>query len=361
MADDRLQRTHALGQSIWYDNMRRGLLRSGALADAGRAGRSRHDVQPDHLREGDRLLRRLRGRAAQAGRRRALDDRDLRDAGDRGHPRRLRPACCRCSRRAAASTGASRWRCCPSWRPRPTRPISEGLRLAAEVGRPNVMIKVPATPEGIPAIRALTAHGRQRQRDADLLAAAVRRGGRGVPGGARGARRSRRLARRARVGGQLLRVARRQRLRQAAQGQGHGRCRARAARCEALLGKLGDRQRQDGVRDLRAHDRVAALEQAGGGRRAPAAPAVGVDRHQGPALPRHLLRRRADRAPTPSTRFRPRRWTPTSITASPRRALSDDLEGAKRGGGRVRGARASTCRASATACWPTASRRSRRR
>ena len=37
--------------------------------------------------------------------------------------------------------------------------VSEGLRLAAEVGRPNVMIKVPATPEGIPAIRALTAKG----------------------------------------------------------------------------------------------------------------------------------------------------------------------------------------------------------
>ena len=37
--------------------------------------------------------------------------------------------------------------------------VSEGLRLAHLVGRPNVMIKVPATPEGIPAIRALTAQG----------------------------------------------------------------------------------------------------------------------------------------------------------------------------------------------------------
>jgi len=33
------------------------------------------------------------------------------------------------------------------------------MRLAHLVGRPNVMIKVPATPEGIPAIRALTAQG----------------------------------------------------------------------------------------------------------------------------------------------------------------------------------------------------------
>jgi transaldolase/glucose-6-phosphate isomerase len=37
--------------------------------------------------------------------------------------------------------------------------VSEGLRLAKLVGRPNVMIKVPATPEGIPAVRALTAAG----------------------------------------------------------------------------------------------------------------------------------------------------------------------------------------------------------
>jgi hypothetical protein len=37
--------------------------------------------------------------------------------------------------------------------------VSEGLRLAKAVERANVMIKVPATPEGIPAIRALTAAG----------------------------------------------------------------------------------------------------------------------------------------------------------------------------------------------------------
>ena len=32
-SNTRLEATHQLGQSIWYDNMRRGLLRSGALAD----------------------------------------------------------------------------------------------------------------------------------------------------------------------------------------------------------------------------------------------------------------------------------------------------------------------------------------
>ena len=37
--------------------------------------------------------------------------------------------------------------------------IAEGLRLWADVGRANLMVKVPATPAGIPAIRALTGHG----------------------------------------------------------------------------------------------------------------------------------------------------------------------------------------------------------
>lgn len=37
--------------------------------------------------------------------------------------------------------------------------IAAGRRLFAAVDRPNVMIKVPATPEGIPAIQTLTDHG----------------------------------------------------------------------------------------------------------------------------------------------------------------------------------------------------------
>jgi len=37
--------------------------------------------------------------------------------------------------------------------------IAEGRRLFAELGRPNVMIKVPATPEGIPAVETLIGEG----------------------------------------------------------------------------------------------------------------------------------------------------------------------------------------------------------
>src|SRR5260370_19026687 len=37
--------------------------------------------------------------------------------------------------------------------------ISEARRLWAEVARPNLMVKIPATPEGIPAIEQLTSEG----------------------------------------------------------------------------------------------------------------------------------------------------------------------------------------------------------
>ena len=197
--------------------------------------------------------------------------------------------------------------------------VAEGLRLAAEVGRPNVMIKVPATPEGIPAIRALTAKGvsvnvtlifslLQYEEVVEAYLAG--------------------LEDRVAAGGKLdglasvasFFVSRVDSVCDKLLKEKAAAAPELAARCEALLGQARDRQRQDGVRDLRAHDRGAALGEAGRGRRAAAAPALGVDGHQGSALPGHLLRRRADRAPTPSTRCRPRRWTPSSITASRRRA-----------------------------------------
>ena len=81
------------------------------------------------------------------------------------------------------------------------------------------MIKVPATPEGVPAIRTLLTRGHQRQRHAALLEGSLRGGGpglRGRPsrpasqGPARGPRRQR---------GQLLREPHRQRGGRAARGE----------------------------------------------------------------------------------------------------------------------------------------------
>ena len=83
--------------------------------------------------------------------------------------------------------------------------IEEAKRLFARLNRPNVMIKVPATPAGLPAIEELIALRPEHQRHLDLR-------GRGVRAGCRslhqrpGAPRRRRLADGPhRLGRQLLR------------------------------------------------------------------------------------------------------------------------------------------------------------
>ena len=47
--------------------------------------------------------------------------------------------------------------------------ILQAIELWKIVDRPNVLIKIPATLAGLPAITAVIAEGYQRERDADLL------------------------------------------------------------------------------------------------------------------------------------------------------------------------------------------------
>ena len=101
-------------------------------------------------------------------------------------------------------------------------------------------VKIPATTAGPAGDRG---HDRARQvdqRDADLLAAALQGGRRGVHPRARAARRGRRRPVEGRVGRELLRLARRHRGRQAARrgsaarAEGQARDREREARLPAL-------------------------------------------------------------------------------------------------------------------------------
>ena len=173
--------------------------------------------------------------------------------------------------------------------------VAEGLRLAHLVGRPNVMIKVPATPEGIPAMRALTAQGvsvnvtlifslAQYQAVSDAYLAG--------------------LADRVAAGGSLDGLASVasffvSRVDAACdklllEKQRRGSSRRGRARGEAD-GQDRHRQRQARLRDVPADHRGRALEAAQGQGREAAAAALGVDRNEGPALPGHALRRRAHR------------------------------------------------------------------
>ena len=108
--------------------------------------------------------------------------------------------------------------------------VAEARRLWAAVDRPNLMIKVPGTEEGIPAIRQLIAEGINVNITLLFSVAVYERGGRGLPGGARGPLAERRRRRADRVGGELLRQP--------------DRLRGRPASEQPRPGQGGDRQRE---------------------------------------------------------------------------------------------------------------------
>jgi hypothetical protein len=87
----------------------------------------------------------------------------------------MRPTCCAPpTRRATDATGSSHSnaRMISPTTPRPPSSRQSGCGVAWR--GPNVIIKVPATEAGIPAIEELTARGDQRQHHAALLARALR-------------------------------------------------------------------------------------------------------------------------------------------------------------------------------------------
>ncbi len=164
-------------------------------------------------------------------------------------------------------------------------------------GAPAVVAGRPAQPvhqdpghQGRPAgDRAVPGRGHQRQRHADLLPRALRRGDGRLPRRHRAGPGGRPRPLPARVGRLVLRQPRRHRGRQAARqdrvGGGEGDCAGKAAIANARLAY----QRYEEVFGDRA------LGVAGRRRRPAAAPAVGVDRRQGPGVRRHAVRRRAGR------------------------------------------------------------------
>ena len=153
-----LHETHSFGQSIWYDNMRRSLLTSGGLAKMiaqGVRGMTSNSTifEKAIVSSGDYedALRKLvaDGRSTlEIYETLAVDD--IRGACDLMLP---------LFQESGGVDGRISLEVLPELATATDKTVAEGLRLAAEVGRPNVMIKVPATPEGIPAIRALTAQG----------------------------------------------------------------------------------------------------------------------------------------------------------------------------------------------------------
>ena len=184
--------------------------------------------------------------------------------------------------------------------PRATTPDAHDRLGRSRCGRPstgpNVFIKIPATRRGAAGDHRGARRGHQRQRHADLLARALRRGARRVRDGPGAGAGQRARPRAHRVGRVVLRLARRHRDRPAARRDRHARG---GRRCAARRRSPTPASPTALFQEVVAGDRWTGARRR---RRPPAAAAVGVDGRQGPGLPRHALRRRARRRRRRSTR-----------------------------------------------------------
>lgn len=155
---NRIQQLHQLGQSIWLDFIERRLIQTGrlqALADAGVSGVTsnptifqqaiaKSDAYDDDLRRlaaNERSAKTIFEQLAIADIQAAADVmRPVYDA-NQGHD------------------GFVSLEVAPDLAYDTAATIAEARRLHAAVARPNLMVKVPATEAGIPAIRQLIADG----------------------------------------------------------------------------------------------------------------------------------------------------------------------------------------------------------
>ena len=153
-----LQELANLGQSVWYDNMYRSLLDGGELARLISLGVTGLTSNPTIFEKAissaddydESLMRRPADSHTAEQAFEALAAEDIRAAADLLRPVYDRAngadgfASLEVSPRLAHDTGAT---------------VEAARRLFAALDRPNAMIKVPATPEGLPAIRQLIADG----------------------------------------------------------------------------------------------------------------------------------------------------------------------------------------------------------
>ena len=158
MSTTPIHKLGSLGQSVWIDQISRGMITSGELErlrDAGVTGLTSNptifqkaiDASSDY--DDDLSALTERGLGAEAVFESvALDD--IRAACDL-----MRPV----YEAAGGADGFVSFEVSPHLAHMTAETISEARRLWDLIDRPNVMIKVPGTPEGVPAFRSLVAEG----------------------------------------------------------------------------------------------------------------------------------------------------------------------------------------------------------
>ena len=153
-----IQDVRAIGQSVWYDNIRRGLIESGELQrliDLGVTGlTSNPTIFQKAIAESsdyDEALETLAAGGSSVDQiYESLTVEDIQAAADL-----LRPV----YDETDAADGYASLEVSPHLANDTDGTIDEARRLFGLLGRPNVMVKVPATPAGIPAVHKLIGEG----------------------------------------------------------------------------------------------------------------------------------------------------------------------------------------------------------
>jgi transaldolase/glucose-6-phosphate isomerase len=151
-----LRAVQVFGQSVWLDDIRRSLITSGELQrmieEDGLRGVTSNPAVFERAIAGYADILDAPGAASldATSLYEKLAIRDIQDAADLLHP---------VYRETARRDGYVSLEVSPPLAADTAGTLAEARRLWAAVGRDNLMIKVPATPEGIPAIRQLIADG----------------------------------------------------------------------------------------------------------------------------------------------------------------------------------------------------------
>ncbi len=155
-----LNQLEACGQSPWLDSLKRSLVETGALRDlVERDGLTGVTSNPSIFEAAiggtDEYVEAIKQFQAQGDPSASAIYEHLAVADIRGAADTLQPVYARTNGR----DGYVSLECSPDLAHDTDGTVAEALRLWAAVARPNLMVKVPATPAGIPAIRRLIARG----------------------------------------------------------------------------------------------------------------------------------------------------------------------------------------------------------
>ena len=155
-----LKQLEACGQSIWLDYLKRSLIESGELRtlverDGLKGVTSNPSIFEKAIGETDEYADALKQFQALADHSISAIYEHLAIADIRAAADLLRPV----YEQTQGRDGYISLECSPFLANDTGATVAEALRLWGAVGRPNLMVKVPATPAGIPAIRQLIGRG----------------------------------------------------------------------------------------------------------------------------------------------------------------------------------------------------------